>query len=202
MGRGFTFGGQDSGVCVQCSKIQARKPYIYLRKCWKIKVKNAAFLKVKCSLYSCLLTVWFPYKSTVLKLTFVNYVSSPENFDLQLSSESRLHNLPPYQGTATDRVGTRERGGEGRERVPLLIMQLAGYGCICKLSNLSKKLIQLASESRLHKPHDLLTANENSDTWHTLTVLFIAQGDQKRFHHQKLFNKHQLFHSFLEGYYR
>ena len=110
------------------SKIQARKPYIYLRKCWKIKVKNAAFLKVKCSLYSCLLTVWFPYKSTVLKLTFVNYIISPENFDLQLSSESRLHNLPPYQGTATDRVGTRERGREGREREPSLIMQLAGCG--------------------------------------------------------------------------
>ena len=36
---------------------------------------------MKCSLYSCLLTVWFPYKSTVLKLTFVNYLISPENFD-------------------------------------------------------------------------------------------------------------------------
>ena len=69
MGHGFTSGGQESGSVFSAAvrKIQASKCYIkFLLLVPKEKKKEAASLKVKGPLYSCLLIVCLPSGSRML----------------------------------------------------------------------------------------------------------------------------------------
>ena len=65
MGRGFTSGGQESGSVFSAAvcKIQSSKCYI---KSLPLAPKEAASLKVKDLLYSCLLIVHLPSRSGAL----------------------------------------------------------------------------------------------------------------------------------------
>ena len=66
MGRGFTSGGQEL-ECAVAHKIQPRKRYIELLPI-VLKDKEAASLKVKGPLHSCLLTAHLPSGSRTLNV--------------------------------------------------------------------------------------------------------------------------------------
>ena len=68
MGRGFTSGGQESGSVFGAVvyNIQASKRYTLSPYCCCLKTEEAASLKMKASLYSCLLVARLPSGSRML----------------------------------------------------------------------------------------------------------------------------------------